>query len=147
MDDKAKDDVFYVCSLIEYIGRVTKNHRKDVVSKLTGNAIEHQLDVAELNHCLSFGQVSDELIEQYSISDGDYDTISNYRYDILSVTAIGRVYQRLILSVFGLEHAAQGIREVFSSFISDAISDFETSVYYSNPDYLRCSYEDGYLLD
>lgn len=147
MDDKAKDDVFYVCSLIEYIGRVTKNHRRDVVSKLTENAIEHQLDVAELNHCLSFEQVSDELIEQYGISDGDYDTVSNCRYDVPSVTAIGRVYQRLILSVFGLEHAAQGIREVFSSFISDAISDFETSVYYSSPDYLRCSYEDGYLLD
>lgn len=102
---------------------------------------------SKLNHCLSFEQVSDELIEQYGIPIGNYDTVSSCRYDVPSVTAIGRVYQRLVLSVFGLEHAAQGIREVFSSFISDAISDFETSVYYSNPDYLRCSYEDGYLLD
>lgn len=36
---------------------------------------------------------------------------------------------------------------VFTSFISDAISDFNTSVYYSNPDYLQCSFEEGRLLD
>ena len=52
------------------------------------------------------------------------------------VTAIGRVYQQLVLSEAGVEHAAQGILDVFSSFISDAISDFNSSVYYSSPDYL-----------
>ena len=35
---------------------------------------------------------------------------------------------------------------VFASFISDEISDFNTNVYYSNPDYLRCCYEEGMLL-
>ena len=41
---------------------------------------------------------------------------------------------------------AQAIIDVFSSFISDEISDFNSSVYYSNPDYLRCSYKEGILL-
>lgn len=30
--------------------------------------------------------------------------------------------------------------------LSDEISDFNTNVYYSNPDYLKCSYEAGVLL-
>ena len=147
MDEKKKDNIFYVCSLIEFIARATKNHRKDVVSRFTKEAIEHELEMADVNHCLSFEQVSDELIEQYSILDGEFDTVSDCRYTVPSVTAIGRVYQQLVLSVSDIEHAAQGILDVFSSFISDAISDFNSSVYYSNPDYLLCSYQEGYLLD
>ena len=40
----SKNDVFYTCSLIEYIGRVTKNHRKDVVSALGTNGVKAILD-------------------------------------------------------------------------------------------------------
>lgn len=42
--------------------------------------------------------------------------------------------------------AAQAILDVFTSFLSDEISNFNSSVYYSNPDYLRCSYLEGKLL-
>ncbi|WP_125005709.1 DUF3990 domain-containing protein [Clostridium tagluense] len=36
---------------------------------------------------------------------------------------------------------------VFQSFISDEISDFNISVYYSNPEYLKYSYLEGKLLE
>lgn len=36
--------------------------------------MERQLRLGEVNHCLSFEQVSDELIEDYNISDGIFDT-------------------------------------------------------------------------
>ena len=39
------------------------------------------------------------------------------------------------------------LMKIFSSFISDKISDFQTDVYYQNPSYLECSYREGYLLD
>ena len=42
--------------------------------------------------------------------------------------------------------AAQAILDVFSSFITDEISDFNSNVYYTNPDYLRCSYLEGKML-
>ena len=32
MDNKLKDDIFYFCTLIEYISRKTKNDRKDVIN-------------------------------------------------------------------------------------------------------------------
>jgi len=35
---------------------------------------------------------------------------------------------------------------VFQSFISDEISDFNSSVYYSTPEYLKYSYLEGKLL-
>lgn len=101
-----------------------------------------------VNHCLSFEQVCDEWIEDYDISEGKFDNIATCRYTVPSVTSIGRVYQTLILDVMGKsEDVIDVIRKVYSSFISDEISNFNSSVYYSNTDYIKCSYEAGVLLD
>ena len=146
MNNKRNDDIFYVCTMIEYVARVTNNRRKDIVEKLSKKSIEHQLKVANVNHCLSFEQVADEWIEQYEIPNGNFDSVSKCRYSVPSVTSIGRVYQQLVLATTEENNEAQGIIDVFSSFISDEISNFNSNVYYSNPDYLRCSYEEGMLL-
>ena len=146
MNEKRKDAIYYVCTMIEFVARVTKNHRKDVIARFTKISIEHQLKVAEVNHCLSFEQVSDEWIEQYGIKNGFFNTIDDCKYTIPSVTSIGRVYQQLVLATMKEDEEAQAIIDVFSSFISDEISNFNSNVYYSNPDYLKCSYEAGVLL-
>ena len=146
MTEKQKDDIYYVCSLIEFIARKTKNHRQDVIRHFSKADVERQLRLAEVNHCLSFEQVADELIEDYGISDGDFDTVKECRYDVPSFLSIGMLYQELVLSTIKTEDAAQGIIDIFSSFISDEISDFNSNVYYTNPDYLRCSYLEGKML-
>ena len=146
MNEKRKDDIYYVCTMVEFVARATKNHRSDIVAKMTRESIEHQLKVAEVNHCLSFEQVSDEWIEQYGISTGNFDTVSECKYTVPPVTAIGRVYQKLVTETAKMGEEAHAIIDVFSSFISDEISDFNSHVYYSNPDYLKCSYEEGTLL-
>lgn len=146
MDHKKEDDIFYVCSLIEYISRETNNHRSDVIAYFSVNDVARQLKLAEVNHCLPFEQVSDEMIEEYHIQNGEYDTVGECKYTVPSFTAIGKVYQRLVLAVAEKEYAAQTIIQVFSSFISDEISNFNSNVYYSNPDYLKCSYLEGKLL-
>ncbi len=145
MTEKLKNDIFYVCTLIEYTARKTKNRRCDVVKMIGKEEIARQLRAAEVNHCLSLAQVSDELAEDFHIPDGNFDTVSECRYEVPSVHSIGKVYQRLVLAT-GNNDAAQAIMNVFASFISDEISDFNTNVYYSNPDYLRCCYEEGRLL-
>lgn len=40
MTDKQKDDVYYVCCLIEFIARKTKNHRQDVIQYFTKKDLE-----------------------------------------------------------------------------------------------------------
>lgn len=145
MTERNKNNVYYVCSLIEYIARKTKNHRQDVIRHFSRQDIKRQIELAEVNHCLSFEQVSDELIEDFSIKDGDFDTVTECRYQVPSVTSIGMLYQQLVLTTMKSD-VCQGIIDVFSSFISDEISDFNSNVYYMNPDYLRCSYLEGKLL-
>ena len=133
MTEKQKDDIYYVCCLIEFIARKTKNHRQDVIQCFTKKDLERQLRLPEVNHCLSFEQVSDELIEDFNIQDGMFDTVNECHYEVPSVTSIGMLYQELVL-------------DIFSSLITDEISDFNSNVYYTNPDYLRCSYLEGKML-
>lgn len=146
MNEKRKDDIYYICTMIEYVARITRNHRGDIIKKLSREAIKHQLRVAEVNHCLSYEQVADEWIEQYKIEYGNFDTVKACRYSVPSVNAIGRVYQQLVISTMKENEEVQAIIDVFSSFLSDEISNFNSNVYYSNPDYLKCSYEEGFLL-
>lgn len=143
-----KDDLFYVCTMIEYVARKTHNRTRDIVAKMSDKALAHQLKVACVNHCLSFEQVSDEWIEEYDIQGGTFDNISTCRYSVPTETSIGRVFQTLISDVAGLyQNIIEAIKMIYNSFISDEIANFNSSVYYSNPDYLRCSYEAGELLD
>lgn len=147
MNSKEKNDLFYVCSLIEFIGRKTKNRRADIVDIIGKKEISRQFDLAEVNHCLSFDEVADEIIDYYQIAIGDFDSISNCKYSIPSVQSIGKVYERLISNtMLESDNIIDSIVKVFKSFISDEISDFNSSVYYSNPDYLKHSYLEGKLL-
>lgn len=146
MTEQQKDDIYYVCSLVEFISRKTRNHRQDVIRYFSKADIERQLRNASVNHCLSFEQVSDEIIDEFGIKEGQFDTVKECKYEVPSVTSIGMLYQGLVLSTMKDENAAKGIIDVFSSFITDEISDFNSSVYYTNPDYLRCSYLEGRML-
>ncbi len=142
-----ENDIFYVCTLIEYIARVTTNHRGDIVKALGVEGIKKQLHDASVNHCLSFEQVSDELQEQYHIQKGSFDTITNCKYTVPSYTSIGKLYCIIVTECADFAHAAEEIYKIFSSFISDAISNFSSDLYYQNPDYIKWSYLEGRLLD
>lgn len=147
MTDKMKNDLFYVCSLIECTARRTKNKRSVIVNLLGKKGVDKQLRDAEANHCLSFEQVSDEIIEHYNITQGDFDTVSDCKYKVPSYLDIGKLYSIIISDCACENQTVQEIINVFSSFISDEISDFSTDLYYQNPSYLECSYKAGYLLD
>lgn len=150
MTDDLKNDLFYLCSLIEYTARVTMNKRSVIVTCLGLDGIKKQLKDAGVNHCLSFEQVSDEIIEWYHIPKGDFDTVTSCKYTLPSYMDIGRLYSIIILDC-APDHSVDAIVKetfnVFSSFISDSISNFNSDLYYQNPSYLEWSYREGRLLD
>lgn len=146
-DSERRNDIYCVCCMIEFTSRKTHNHRGTVARRLGIKGIQQELSDAAVSHCLSFEEVAEDWTLRYGIAEGDFDTVSTCRYEVPSVTSIGRVYFRLAESIPGDVPDEEKILMVFTSFISDAISDFNTSVYYSNPDYLQCSFEEGRLLD
>ena len=147
MTEKERNDYFYVCSLIEYIARETKNRRGIIAGILGKSGVEKLLYDAEVNHCISFEQVSDEVIEQYGISNGDFDTITECKYVVPGFQDIGKLYSIMIEDCAEPGGEVAELMKIFSSFISDEISDFQTDVYYQNPNYLECCYREGHLLD
>jgi hypothetical protein len=147
MDDNIRNDLFYVCSLIEFIGRKTKNSRAVIAESLGKDGLAKQMHDASVNHCLSFEQVSDEVIEYYKITHGDFDTISNCKYKVPSYLDIGKLYSILVWDCAQDGDFVNEMFRIFTSFISDEISRFSTDLYYQNPSYLECSYQAGYLLD
>lgn len=147
MTEKERNDYFYVCALIEYIGRETRNHRGDIVRAIGIKGIEKLLRDAEVNHCLSFEQVSDEVISYYGIEQGYFDTLSGCKYSVPSYLDIGKLYSIMVEDCAEPGKEAEELMKIFSSFISDAISNFNSDLYYQNPDYLEWSYREGKLLD
>lgn len=145
MSEKEENNLFYVCSLIEHIGRKTKNRRSDVVAAMDDRCLMHQFEYADMNHSLPFDRVSDELIAECGIKNGMFDTIAGCRYSIPTETSIGKVYATLIEET-DEGNMGESLRRVFGSFISDEISNFANGVYYQNPSYLLESYKAGRLL-
>lgn len=147
MSKEEKNNLVYVCSLIEYIARITKNKVSYIVKKLGKIELERQLDLAEVNHSLSFEQVADEIIEEYGIKQGDFDSVGNSKYKVPSHVEIGKDYQRLIEDVSNGKSIVDTLYEVMTSFISEDISNYNSSLYYSSREYLKACYEAGMILD
>lgn len=141
------NDLFYVCSMIEYVARITKNKRGIIARTLGNSGIAKELHDAEVNHCLSFEQVADEWIEHYHISEGDFETIKNCRYSVPDYCDIGKLYAYITEDISDGTDIAETLTKLFCSFLSDEISDFNTDLYYQNISYLEACYNAGTILN
>lgn len=147
--ENAKDnDLFFTCSLIDYIARKTKNHRVDVVNALGRDRIEKIYDLADVYHSDNIDRVSEDFIEESGISQGDFDNVGECKYTIPTHWDIGKVYKRLIKGVAAEENIeiVDALMKVYRSFVSELIDDYNSSFYYENPFYiLECFLENKVL--
>ena len=137
-ENKKDNDLFFTCSLIEYISRKTKNIRADVVNQLGKKRLEKIYDLADVYHCDNIDQVSEDFIAEAHIPTGTFDNVKECKYSIPSHWDIGKVYKRLIKAVAEYEKidVIDALIEVYNSFLSDKIDDYNSSMYYENPSYL-----------
>lgn len=143
--NKNDSALFYTCSLIEFIGRKCRQKRSDVVNYLGKEIIERIYRNADILHCEVIDAVADRYIELTNIPDGDYDNIASCKYTIPDYWTIGAVYERLIEDISDCV-SAEKIMAVYTSWISDAISNYNTDFYYQPRDYLRECYLQGCVL-
>ena len=137
-----KDDVFFTATVIECAARTTKNTRRRIAEALGVDGIAHQIEFADVNHCLPLAQAAYELVEDYHIEDGNTDTVSTCLYKVPSVTAIGKFYMRLTIRLSSSpDEWAKRLYEVLTSPLSDLISDFNSAMYYTQTDELLYFYE------
>jgi len=152
-EDKNANNLFFLCSLIEYIGRKTKNHRNVVVNAIGKNDLQHIFDLADVYHSENIDKLTFELTEKHNIENGVFDNVADAKYSIPTHWDIGKVYKRLIIDVNrrGVLHTpdkslVDTLFEVYNSWLSLKIEDFNSSVYYESPEYLFQSYLAGKTL-
>ena len=131
--ESTKDNnLFFTCSLIDYIARMTKNRRKDVVNALNKKNISKIYELADVYHSDNIDRVSENFIKEAEIVTGTFDNVKECKYSIPSYWDIGKVYKRLI--------------KVYNSFLSDKIDDYNSSMYYENPSYLLECYLENKVI-
>ena len=142
------NDLFFTCSLIDYIARKTKNKRADVVNTLGEERIRKIYDLADVYHCDNIERVSDDFICESGMEDGTFDNVKMCGYAIPSHWDIGKVYKRLIKSVSDYEKidVIDALMKIYNSFISEKIDDYNSSMYYENPSYLLECYLENEVL-
>lgn len=141
-EDKKSNDLFFTCSLIDYIARKTKNKRAAVVDALGRKNIEKIYELADVYHSDNIEKVSDDFINDIGIETGDFDNVAECRYAIPDHWDIGKVYKRLILGIARERNMSivDALFEAYHSFVSDKIDDYNSSFYYDNPDNILNAY-------
>lgn len=144
-EEKIDNDIFFVCGLIDYIARKTKNKRKVVVNALGTEKLLHIYNLADVYHSENIDKISDEFIEDYNIKSGDFDNVKDCKYNVPTHWDIGKVYKRLICELCknNKREPIDILSEVYNSWISDKIDNYNSSMYYENPSYIYYSYLEG----
>lgn len=147
--ESSKDnDLFFTCSLIDYIARKTKNTRAEVVNALGKKNLAKIYDLADVYHSDNIERVSDDFIREAKIEMGQFDNVTACKYAIPSYWDIGKVYKRLIKSIADCEkiEIIDALLKAYNSFISSKIDDYNSSMYYENPSYLLECYLENKVI-
>ncbi|AJA47867.1 hypothetical protein CPAST_c17970 [Clostridium pasteurianum DSM 525 = ATCC 6013] len=144
-EDHKENDLFFTCSLIDYIARKTKNKRSAIVNALGRTSIAKIYDLADIYHSDNIDRVSDDFIESSGITEGTFDNVSAAKYSVPSHWDIGKVYKRLILGIAKEKDmdVIDALLAAYNSFVSDKIEDFNSSFYYDAPQNILNAYLDG----
>lgn len=146
-NNKFDNDLFFTCSLIEYIGRKTKNKRSDIVKYLDDKGLNFIYGFADVLHSENIDAVTEEIINDYKIENGNFDNVKECEeagYLIPNFWDIGKVYMRLIIKLGGMDNNL--VKEVYNSYISECIDNYTLGFYFSSPDCIFESYKVGEML-
>ena len=139
---KNDSSLFYTCSLIEFIGRIQKLKRSDVVSILGEKVITHIYKYSDILHCEPIAKVAEDFIKNCKVTKGNFDNVSKCKYLIPDYWDIGEVYSRVIEDTE--ENAGdmpiKNLIKVYSSPLSDWISNYNSDFYYQPRDYIKECY-------
>ena len=133
-EKEEENDLFFVCSLLEYIARKTKNKKKYVVEKIGKEKITKIYKLASVYHSENIDKVTDELIQESGITIGNYELKLNNNKP--SFWELGKVYQRLILMVNNNEDYIDTLIQVMTSWIIEKLDNYDSSLYYETKEYI-----------
>lgn len=143
--DSKANDLFFVCSLIEYVARQTKNERRVVVNAMGKEGLAHYYGLADVYHCENLDKLASEIAAKYGIGTGTYDNVAGASESVPTHWDIGKVMARLVAEVArnGGCDVIDAIILLYNSWIVAKIDDYNSSMYYENTSYQYASFVAG----
>ncbi len=147
---KNNNSLFYVCSLLEYLGRACKIERSELVNQLGKERLKRLYKDSDALHCEPIEKIADEIISIYGVKTGNYDNVSACRYEVPDYWTIGEVYERLIEDICAenndIDYIIDVLIKVYTSWMDKAISNYNTDFFYQSREYIFASWQEGKIL-
>ena len=134
-EPKEKNNLFYLCSLVECISRKTKNEKCDIFNALGEKNIKNIYEYADTYHCEDINNIAEDFIEKCNIQSGNYDCITGITFEVPSVYDMGKVYKRFIWETAMNEklEVLQAVKQIYTSRkICRKLEDYNSSLFYDN---------------
>ena len=144
--EKNNSALFFTCSLVEFIGRETKNKRQDILNYLGKEEVSRIFKYADVFHCEPIEKVAEDFIERNSIVQGEFDNVAACKYTVPDYWDIGEVFERLIEDIYKEAEVIKGIFEIYQSRIADKILNFNSDLYYQSREYIAICYREGKII-
>ncbi|MCI6060759.1 MAG: hypothetical protein MR729_06385 [Dorea sp.] len=142
-----KNDVYFICYMIERVARKLHQRNKYVVNEIGKENLEHLISVANVLHAENPLAVEDDWIEEYDLAEGNVDVTAvdpELVTTIPSAIQMGKVYQRLIYdTMLPGESEVEGIIRVYNDEICDVIDNYNCSAYYEPSYVIARAYQNG----
>lgn len=145
--EKNNNALFFTCSLVEYIGRKTKNKRCDIIDRLGKSDVRQIYNYADIFHCEPIEKVAYDFVVKDNINEGTYDNIKDCKYTIPDYWDIGDVFARLIEDSFQEENVIEAVFQIYHSWIADKILNFNSDFYYQSREYIAVCYKEGKVVE
>lgn len=143
----SKDDVYFVCYMIERIARRLKQPNKYVANTMGHDELAKKLSLADTLHSANPLSVEADWTDEFNMQPGEYDVTKvdpALCETIPTATQMGKVYKRLIFDTLQPgEDYANAILRVYNDPICTVIDNYNTSAYYEPSHYIARSYYAG----
>ncbi len=142
-----RDDLYFVCYMIERVARHIKQRNKYVVNTIGYDNLYHLLSVANVLHAENPLKVENDWINDYSLETGDFD-ITEVNKELATIVPspldMGAVYERLIVDTLSSkENYVEGIIRVYNNEICDVIDNYNCSAFYEPSYVIARAYQNG----
>lgn len=146
-EEITRDDVKFICYMIERVARRLHQRNSYVVNKLGEENMNHLISVANVLHSKNPLDVEDEWISEYGLENGNVD-VTDVNYELVdripTPLQMGKVYERLIYNTAQPnESEVEGIIRVYNNKLCDKLDDYNCSAYYEPSYFIARAYNQG----
>lgn len=117
-----------------------------MVNSLGKEHLKRIYKYADVLHCEPIAKTADVYISMCGIPEGDYDNVKKCRYEVPDYWTIGEVYERLIEDITEDNNVTDTLYDVYNSWISDSISNYNSDFFYQSREYIKECYKAGEVL-